>query len=192
MALAPITFLGEYKRNTKSTNCRPVGQGYILLLSVACFLSPFVTMTYCYLKVYLKVRKQRIQLQSWRSNSTNMKTELKTAKIVFTVLAVFLVCWLPFVTVYILSNSGKSQDISPVIFLLSGCLAAAHSVCNPVIYFTMNRSFRNDLMAWLIPGLRKFFNTRDSVTHAATKRNNAATVMEIKVNEESYRNARIR
>ena len=155
IALAPITFLGEYKQNTRSTNCRPEGQSYVLLLSVMCFLLPFTTMAYCYLKVYLKVRKQRIQLQSWSTGTTNMKAELKTAKIVFTVLAVFLICWLPFVTVYILSNSGKMQDISPAVFLLSGCLTAAHSVCNPIIYFAMNKSFRNYLKD-LFSGLCKF------------------------------------
>ena len=172
MALAPVTFLGEYKQSTQSTSCRPIGQVYVLLLSVLCFLLPFITMTYCYLKVYLKVRSQRIQLQSWSTTSSaNMKAELKTAKIVFTVLAGFLICWLPFVTVYILSNSGKAQDISPAVFLLSGCLTAAHSVFNPVIYFTMNNAFRNDLKA-CFPALCKFYNTRE-----VTYNNNA--VLEI-------------
>ena len=166
IAIAPITFLGEYKQNAKSTNCRPMGQGYVLLLSVVCFLLPFITMTFCYSNVYLKVRKQRIQLQAWMSTNINMTTELKTAKIVFTVLSVFLVCWLPFVMIYILSNSGKADDISPAVFLLTGCLTAAHSVCNPIIYFTMNRAFREDLKSWL----RKLYNKQDVVTHAATVR----------------------
>lgn len=166
MAIAPITFLGEYKQNTKSTNCRPIGQGYVLLLSVVCFLLPFIAMTFCYFNVYLKVRKQRIQLQSWTSANINMTTELKTAKIVFTVLAVFLICWLPFVMIYILSNSGKAGDISPAVFLLSGCLTAAHSVCNPIIYFTMNRAFREDLKSWL----RKLYSKQDLVAHAASAR----------------------
>ena len=185
MALAPITFLGEYKQNTRSTNCRPVGQEYVLLLSVICFLLPFIAMTYCYMKVYLKVRKQRIQLQSWSASTPNMEAELKTAKIVFTVLAVFLICWLPFVTVYILSNSGKRQDISPAVFLLSGCLTAAHSVCNPVIYFTMNKSFRNDLKAWF-PSLCKVEQPRDFATRGAHYSNNPEIQMQEVTRENDY------
>lgn len=177
MAVAPLTFLGEYKHNAKSTNCRPVGQDYVLLLSVVCFLFPFITMTYCYMRVYFKVRRQRIQLQTWTSNSANMKAELKTAKIVFTVLTVFLICWLPFVTVYILSSSGKAQDVSPVIFLASGCLTAAHSVCNPVIYFTMNTAFRNDLKAWFC-GIRDCLLTRKSMTYGKTSSDNCVTKLE--------------
>lgn len=151
MAAAPIIFFGEYEANEKSTNCKPTGQSYFLLLSVVSFLIPLATMMFCYVKIFLKVRKQRIQLQSWNASNANLKTELKTAKIVFTVLATFVICWLPFVIVYILSTSGgNGKDISPVMFLFSGCLAAAHSVFNPIIYFLMNRTFRNDLME-LIP-----------------------------------------
>ena len=181
MALAPMGILGEYKLLTKSTNCRPMGQAYVLLLSVASFLLPFITMTYCYVKIYLKVRKQRMQLQSWKSNNSLMKTELKTAKIVFTVLAVFLICWLPFVTVYILLNTGEAQNISPAVFLLSGCLTAAHSICNPVIYFTMNKIFRNDFFA-MFPGLRKFCNIRDMITNANYSNN---AVVELDKKDES-------
>ncbi|XP_028401357.1 neuropeptide Y receptor type 6-like [Dendronephthya gigantea] len=181
MAFAPMGILGEYKLNTKSTNCRPIGQSYVLLLSVASFLLPFVTMTYCYMKIYLKVRKQRIQLQSWKSNNSHMRTELKTAKIVFTVLAVFLVCWLPFVTVYILLSIGKAQNISPAVFLLSGCLTAAHSICNPVIYFTMNKVFRNDLFS-MFPGLRKLCNIRDMITNANHSNN---VVVELNAKDDS-------
>lgn len=187
MAIAPIMFLGEYQQNKKSTNCRPMGQGYVLLLSVVCFLLPFATMTFCYLNVYLKVRKQRIQLQAWTSTSINMSTELKTAKIVFTVLAAFLVCWLPFVMIYILSNSGK--NISSAVFLLSGCLSAAHSVCNPVIYFTMNRAFREELGSWL----RKLYSKQNLVAHNATTRcrGNSATEGNMPKTGDTARNVSI-
>lgn len=159
MAIAPILFFGKYKLGEKSTNCRSTDQGYLLLVSAICFLIPLATMTFCYIGVFLKVRKQRIQLQSWETSHTNIKIELKTAKIVFTVLTVFIVCWLPFVIVYIVSTSGRGENISPTIILVSGCLTAAHSVCNPFIYFTMNRTFRKDLME-LVPCLRRLFPER--------------------------------
>ena len=154
--MAPILFFGKYKLSEKSTNCRSTNQGYLLLLSAICFLIPLATMTFCYMAVFLKVRKQRIQLQSWQTTHSNIKSEFKTAKIVFTVLTAFIICWLPFVVVYIVSTSGRGENISPAIILVSGCLTATHSVCNPFIYFTMNRMFRNDLIE-LVPCLRRLF-----------------------------------
>lgn len=157
MSIAPIIFFGKYKPSQKSTNCKSTSQGYLLLLLVVCFLVPLATMTYCYIKVFLKVRRQRIQLQSWNTTNSNMKTEFKTAKIVFAVLATFIICWAPFVILYVLSTSEEGKNISQAFFMLSGCLAAAQSVCNPIIYVMMNKTFRVDLIE-LLPCLRKFLS----------------------------------
>ena len=130
----------------KSTNCRPTGVSYMLLLFFIGFLLPLVTMIYCYLKIYLKVRRHRRQLHIWSNCENRMKAEMKTSKVVFTVLFVFLVCWIPFVTVYVLSSNVDSGKISSVVYLVSGCLAAAHSAVNPIIYFALNKTFRREFI----------------------------------------------
>ena len=145
MAIAPVLFFGRFKRSETSTNCKSSSKVYLLLVTVACFIIPLLIMTYCYLSIVYKVRMQRVQIQAWTASNPNMKMELKTAKIVFAVLATFVICWLPFVTVYMLSVSGYEKRMSSGLFLIAVCLSAAHSACNPIIYITMNKRFRHDL-----------------------------------------------
>ncbi|CAB4019953.1 cannabinoid receptor 2 [Paramuricea clavata] len=82
-------------------------------------------------------------------------TELKTTKIVFTVLAIFIVLWTPYTVVYVSSsNSDKMDTIPPSVFKFCGILTAMHSMSNSIIYLTMIKSFRKIAMKLL----RKIFS----------------------------------
>ena len=101
-------------------------------------------MFYCYTKVFLKVRRHRKLLNYMKTNTSTrrIKTEFKTTKIVLVVLTCFIIAWMPFVIVYIISSDRIGATVSPALFQFFGFMAAAHSMCNPIIYFTMNRTFR--------------------------------------------------
>lgn len=71
--------------------------------------------------------------------------ETKTARVVFTVLFVFVGCWTPFVFVYVL-QTVSSIHISLAVFHCVTLIAGVHSACNPIVYIVMNRTFRNDLL----------------------------------------------
>lgn len=123
-------------------------RGYILLVAVTCFLIPLFVMFYCYLRVFLKVRFHKKQVQRWsnsREAERNFQRETKTARVVFTVLFVFVACWTPFVIVHVL-QSVPSMSMSSTVFHCVTLIAGMHSACNPIIYTTMNRSFRNELL----------------------------------------------
>lgn len=123
-------------------------QGYILLLAVICFIIPLFVMFYCYLRVFLKVRFHKKQVQRWSSSreaERNFRRETKTARVVFTVLFVFVVCWTPFVIVHVL-QSIPSISMSRLVFHCVTLIAGVHSACNPIIYTAMNRTFRNELL----------------------------------------------
>lgn len=156
MSLLPIMFWGEYQLTEKSTACKSENGGYLFLLAIVCFVIPLVIMVYCYTKVFLKVRRHKKLLRSWKKNNRSIKTEFKTTKIVFIVLTTFILAWSPFVIVYVLSTNMKEAHIPPPVFKFCGFLAAAHSMCNPIIYFTMNRSFRRDAIRFA-PFLQKCF-----------------------------------
>lgn len=155
---------GEYQPTEKSTTCKSLNRGYLLLLAVVCFLVPLLTMIYCYTKVFLKVRGHRKRLNSWKKNSRGIKSEFKTAKIVFTVLATFVVAWAPYVIVYLLSTNIHETTIPPAVFKFCGFLSAAHSMCNPIIYFTMNKAFRRDAISF-VPFLERHFSLTVSSEH---------------------------
>lgn len=123
------------------------GGGYILLVIVTCFLTPLLVMFYCYLRIFLKVRFHKKQVQRWshsKESQRDVKRETKTAQVVFTVLFVFIVCWTPFVIVHFL-QSYPTINMSRAVFHAVTLVAGVHSACNPIIYTAMNKAFRNEL-----------------------------------------------
>ena len=147
IGILPTLGWNEYHHGEFSSLCKISTDkhiGYVMLTAVTCFAIPLATMFFCYLRVFLKVRHHRKQLQMWQNRDTNIKSEAKTAKIVFTVLFAFVVMWAPFVIVTIIQASVPT--IPPQVFVFFNLTAGAHSACNPVIYATMNRKFRGDML----------------------------------------------
>lgn len=134
-------------------------QGYILLAAITCFGIPLTTMIYCYARVFLRVRSHRQLMQQWQGDNQtskknrSMNSEMRTAKIVVTVLFVFAGAWTPFVIVHLIELS-PTIHIAASVFTLVTLFAAMHSFCNPIIYTAMNRKFRADLLE-LCPVLKK-------------------------------------
>lgn len=150
IGVLPVLGWNEYAHTALNTMCKisfTEGQGYILLVIVTCYLIPLFVMFYCYLRIFLKVRFHKKQIQRWNHSSDaqrNFKRETKTAQVVFTVLFVFIVCWSPFVIVHFL-QSFPTISMSRNVFHSVTLVAGLHSAINPIIYTTMNRTFRNEL-----------------------------------------------
>ena len=150
IGVLPVLGWNQYAHSSLNTMCKisfSEGRGYILLVIISCFVMPLLAMFYCYLRIFFKVRFHKKQVQRWsdsRQSQKNFRRETKTAQVVFTVLFVFVVCWTPFVIVHFL-QSLPTISISHVVFHLVTLVAGVHSVCNPIIYTTMNRAFRNEL-----------------------------------------------
>ena len=156
ISLMPILFWGEYHFTEKSTLCKPQNGHFMLLLAVVCFAIPLTTMVFCYVSIFLKVQRHK-QTITQTLGECSFKAEFKTTKIVITVLATFIVLWAPYTILYVSSsNSDVADNIPPGAFKFCGFLTAMHSMCNPIIYFTMTKSFRNiaiNLLRKIIPCL---------------------------------------
>ena len=142
ISLFPILFWGEYQYTEKSTLCKPKDGRFLLFLGIVCFIIPLSTMVFCYVNVFLKVHQHKKMIVQSQTDC-GFKKEFKTTKIVFTVLTTFIVLWAPYSIIYVLSsNSDELDTIPPGVFKFCGFLTAMHSMCNPIIYFTMTKVFR--------------------------------------------------
>ncbi|XP_051882367.1 uracil nucleotide/cysteinyl leukotriene receptor-like [Pristis pectinata] len=90
------------------------------------FLFPFLVITCCYLCI---IR----HLQSYR----RLKYKRKASRMIFTVLTVFLVCFLPYHVVRLL----YIIDHQPCFF----CLASVNCCLDPVVYFFVGENFKESL-----------------------------------------------
>ena len=147
----PVLGWNKYTRSSLHTMCKmsfTEDRGYILLVAVTCFLMPLIVMCYCYLRVFVKVHFHKKQVQRWnnsREAERNFHRETKTTRVVFTVLFVFVACWTPFVIVHIL-QAFPSISMSHIVFHCVTLFAGLHSACNPIIYITMNKTFRKEFL----------------------------------------------
>ncbi|CAK6441604.1 unnamed protein product [Pipistrellus nathusii] len=121
------------------------------------FFVPLVSLVTCYCCI---VRKLCAQYQ--RTGKHNKKLR-KSIKIIFIVVAVFVISWLPFNTFKLLAIvSGLQQEhYVSVSFLqrgmeVSGPLAFANSCINPFIYYIFDSYIRRATVQCLCPGLKSY------------------------------------
>lgn len=103
-------------------------------------------MIFCYVKILLVLSKSR-----------NSKKD-KAVKLIFTIVSVFVVCWVPYnVTVFlqtlellgILNTCKVSKNINSAM-LFAEIIALSHCCVNPVIYAFIGEKFRKSLGKVLI------------------------------------------
>ncbi|XP_041942111.1 somatostatin receptor type 2-like [Alosa sapidissima] len=118
---------------------------FILYTFLLGFCLPLAAICLCYLLIIIKVRSSGVRVGS----SRRRRSERKVTRMVSIVVAVFVLCWLPFYAFNVaavmctLSNRLKST------FELVVVLAYANSCANPVLYAFLsdnfNKSFQNIL-----------------------------------------------
>ena len=124
-------------------------RGVVLTLLVVVTAIPSSTLLFCYFKVYRAVRRHLIlvmpslrpqqQLHSDMKLSTRVE-EIKTTKIVFGIVTVFCVLWIPLGIIAALHFSGVL--LSRWGHLIFDYLMFMTAATNPLIYGFMDKSFR--------------------------------------------------
>ena len=123
----------------------------VLLAYVASIAIPSSILLFCYFKVYLAVRRHLIlvmpnlrpqqQLHLDMKLSTRVE-EIKTTKLVFAIIAVFCVLWIPLCTIGALYVSDV--PLPRWVHLMYDYLAFMTAATNPLIYGFTNKSFRTE------------------------------------------------
>ncbi|KAK7867072.1 hypothetical protein R5R35_004010 [Gryllus longicercus] len=97
----------------------------------------------------LVIRKLRTVGPKHRSKEKK-KSHRKVTKLVLTVIAVYVLCWLPYwVTQMALIFTPPKQCQSRVavtVFLLAGCLSYSNSAMNPVLYAFLSDNFKKSFL----------------------------------------------
>ena len=138
-----IPYIAYFNRNLLPNNRNTV----IICLLVFCFL----TTTLTYLQVFRIIRRhqQQVQangtLQSVRQPSINMAKYKKSVVTVLLILALFYLCYLPFVlNVILLTLWEKSLELITA-FKVSTLLTFVSAMLNPCLYCWRIREIRNEV-----------------------------------------------
>uniref|UniRef100_A0A8C2ETW2 G protein-coupled receptor 25 n=1 Tax=Cyprinus carpio TaxID=7962 RepID=A0A8C2ETW2_CYPCA len=141
-----------YRRLTDEMSCSEDSkssfvQGMNLLTIFLTFLLPVLILCLCYGSILVNLRRHC-------HTATNTRAEARrqhSLKIVFAIIAAFLVSWLPFnlfktmqvILLMIMGDlSGETNVVIVKGLMLSCCLAFLNSSVNPAIYFFLDQHFR--------------------------------------------------
>ncbi|XP_075862485.1 G-protein coupled receptor 15 [Microcebus murinus] len=130
---------------------------WALVALIFTFFVPLLSIVTCYCCI---TRKLCAHYQQSGKHNKKLK---KSIKIIFTVVAAFVISWLPFNTFKLLAIvSGLQQELylSPAILQLgmevSGPLAFANSCVNPFIYYVFDSYIRRAIAHCLCPCLKNY------------------------------------
>ncbi|KAL4226622.1 Melanopsin [Mactra antiquata] len=138
--------VGDHGFDRKSVECiwdRMATYPYTVVFSIVLVWIPSLVTGICYLKIYLFVRSHRRRVKahqgSTAQNSPFMKN-IRLAKTLFVIYAVFITCWAPYALLIVLD----SQDTYPhSVHVYITAFAHLHPSLNWFIYYITNRKFKN-------------------------------------------------
>uniref|UniRef100_A0A3P8WPP5 Teleost multiple tissue opsin b n=1 Tax=Cynoglossus semilaevis TaxID=244447 RepID=A0A3P8WPP5_CYNSE len=115
---------------------------YIVCLFVFCLLLPFCVILHSYGKLLLAIRQVR-------SSVVARRREERVLVMVVIMVSCYLVCWLPYGVVALISTFGSSDLVTPEVSIAPSLLAKFSTVINPFIYIFMNKQFYRCFLALL-------------------------------------------
>lgn len=87
-------------------------------------------------------RRKKIRRKNLKTPVKRFRTETKATKTLAIIVGLFIFCWLPFFTIYIIR--AFCQDcIDPILFSILFWLGYCNSAINPMIYALFSKDFRS-------------------------------------------------
>ncbi|VDP72664.1 unnamed protein product [Echinostoma caproni] len=134
-------------------------KAYDFTLFTLMYALPLVVLTATYVPISIRLWFHHEIGEVTRAQIANTRSKRRAVKMMCAVMLIFAICWLPYQLFFLIlrvSSVANTCPYLPGIFIFCYGLAMSNSVFNPIIYFTMNRRFRNGLFSLFsnIPCLR--------------------------------------
>ncbi|XP_060934196.1 opsin 4xa [Limanda limanda] len=166
-SLAPLLGWSSYIPEGLMTSCTwdyvtstPANKSYTLMLCCFVFFIPLGIISYCYLCMFLAIRRASRDVEKLGSQvrkttliqQQSIKTEWKLAKIAFVVIIVFVLSWSPYACVTLTAWAGYGNVLNPYSKAVPAVIAKASAIYNPFIYAIIHAKYR-DTLAEKVPCL---------------------------------------
>ncbi|CAL1573165.1 unnamed protein product [Knipowitschia caucasica] len=145
--LPPLLGWSSYGPEGPGTTCSVqwhrqsvAARSYVSCLFLFCLLLPLLLMVYCYGRIILAVRTVTKQVPRLNQLSAERR-EGRVLLMVASMVTGYLVCWMPYGVVALLSSFGRPGTVPPVASLVPSLLAKSSTALNPVIYVLLNKQF---------------------------------------------------
>ncbi|KAF4113862.1 opsin 4xb [Onychostoma macrolepis] len=194
-SLAPLIGWSSYIPEGLMTSCTwdyvspsPTNKSYTMMLCCFVFFIPLAIILYCYLFMFLSVRKASRDLERLSSQKSSfvkqqsMKSEWKLAKIAAVVIVVYVLSWAPYACITLIASAGHANILTPYSKTLPAVIAKSSAIYNPFIYAIVHTKYRATL-AEKVPGLSCLSRVQKDCFTSST--NSEASVQDISVSRQS-------
>eukprot|EP00057_Strongylocentrotus_purpuratus_P031001 XP_783302.2 PREDICTED: pinopsin [Strongylocentrotus purpuratus] len=138
----------------------PGDTSYIIFIFVLVLVIPFGIIIFCYgLLVYAVKKISRTQA----ALSSEAKADRKVSKMIFIMILFFLIAWTPYTGFSLYVTFGKNVVITPLAGTFPPFFAKLCTIHNPIIYFLLNKQFKDALIQLFCCGENPF--DRDESEH---------------------------
>ncbi|CAJ0581848.1 unnamed protein product, partial [Mesorhabditis spiculigera] len=154
-------FCGEYNWPEGAEHLK---LGYGFALFILTFTIPACIMSYCYMKILQKVRREWIVTEgSMLTQAQQVQTAARKKRVMYVLIlmvVVFMLCWLPLTVANLLRDLNIFEVENQMYFTLlsSHAIAMTSVLWNPILYFWMSKRHRRALkddMFWLTNAKRQ-------------------------------------
>ncbi|XP_049618647.1 teleost multiple tissue opsin 3a [Syngnathus scovelli] len=114
---------------------------YVLCLFIFCLLLPLLLMVYSYGRILLIIRRMG-KIKPLRAG----RREHRILRMVLTLVSCYLLCWMPYGVVALMTTFGGSRLVTPSTSVVPSVLAKFSTVINPIIYVFFNNQFSRCLV----------------------------------------------
>ncbi|XP_077868759.1 somatostatin receptor type 2-like [Saccoglossus kowalevskii] len=166
---------------TEIDSKRIASPAYYTFLLTAFLVTPILTAIPAYLSIIYKLRKTSVNM-----NVEHISLRKRLSKMMIWVLLVFIISWLPFICMSLVSASGfrMYRDNILCLYLVVIWFVFVGYAINPYIYIHYSDTFRNQLrkLSFFSPvsGKDNNVNKRFSVLHNTTCRKYSSTARRLK------------
>ncbi|KAF0037034.1 hypothetical protein F2P81_009908 [Scophthalmus maximus] len=131
---------------------------FIVYTCTVGFSCPLLVICLCYLLIVIKVR--RVGKRAQATSSRRRKSERKITRMVVVVVAVFVLCWLPFYALNIVNLLVVLPGDFRGLYFFVVVLSYANSCANPMLYGFLSDNFKRGFRKALCRTSRRVKNDR--------------------------------
>ncbi|XP_024084814.1 rhodopsin, GQ-coupled-like [Cimex lectularius] len=167
---------------------------YLYLLGFG-FIVPVAVITYCYTSIVSAVfahgrEMAGVDMTSGRSGNSGVgkstslnnahSTSLKTAEIIFILIAFFFLSWTPYAVITFIGHFGPEGILNPWITAMPAYFAKMSVIYNPIVYGLSHPHFQSSVKQYLSTWMASSSNNSKDNEEPTTGRNAAVALNPIK------------
>ncbi|KAM6964938.1 opsin-5 [Aplochiton taeniatus] len=147
-ATMPLVGWGNYAPEPFGTSCTLdwwlaqaslSGQTFVVAMLFFCLILPTAAMVFSYVMIISKVKSSAKEISHFDTRNKNSHSlEMKLTKVAMLICAGFLIAWIPYAVVSVVSAFGEPDSVPIAVSVIPTLLAKSSAMYNPIIYQVIN------------------------------------------------------